>query len=215
MNETNIVEREIGTIKQSAEIAQFLIDQKAFPKNVDTVWKAFMLIQAWRDLGIKITSVMSWLAIVNWVITVYWTVGAMIMKKAWYDWKVIEWTSKKCKIKIWKWESEEKATKVDEVEYSIDEAIHAWIAWGDARKKYPQEMIYWKCLARARKRICPEVLDWVAIYEDYQELDKSNIVVDEEEVMKWFEKAEEKIEVVVNEEISQDESLIANEVIND
>ena len=34
-------------------------------------------------------------------------------------------------------------------------------------------MLFWKALARARKRYCPEVMDGVALYEDYQELEKT------------------------------------------
>ena len=112
---------------------------------------------------------------------------------------MIESTSKVCKIKIWKWESEEKAIKVDEVEYSFEEAKFAWIVkwpW----LAYPQEMIYRKCLARARKRICPEVLDWYAIYEDYQEMERPVVV--EADVMKDFKKNEEVV-VIASEEIPQ------------
>lgn len=59
-----------------------------------------------------------------------------------------------------------------EVQYSMEEAKHAGLTSSVTWQKYPQEMLFWKVLARARKRYCPEVMDGVALYEDYQELEK-------------------------------------------
>lgn len=169
------------------KIAQYFVDQKALPKWVDNAWKLVMVIQAWRDLGLTVTQAMSGIVLINWIVTVYGNVGALMMKRAGYDWEVLESDSKHCKIRIWKWEKE------DHVEYNIVEAQHAWIVTSITRQKYPQEMIYWKCLARARKRICPEVLDGVAIYEDYQELEKKEMTIEEEQEILWNFKPLEKV----------------------
>lgn len=168
-------------------MAEYFVSSNALPKGIDNAWKLVMVLQAWKDLWLTVTQSMAGIALINGVVTVFGNIGALIMKRAWYDWKVIESTSKVCKIKIWKWESEEKATKIDEVMYDYEEAKFAWIIkwpW----LQYPQEMIYWKCIARARKRVCPEVMDWYAIYEDYQEIEK--VVVDEVKVMENFSKVE-------------------------
>lgn len=181
--------REFIDLEQFEKIktfANYFVEQKAFPKGVDNVAKLVMILQAGKDLGLSVTSCMSGLCLINGIVTVYGNVGALVMKKSGYDWKVIEWNSKKCKIKIWKGRSEEEATKTDEVEYTIEEATHAWIVKSDPWIKYPQEMIYWKCLARARKRVCPEVLDGVAIFEDYQEMEKETKVIDADELLKDF-----------------------------
>lgn len=57
------------------------------------------------------------------------------------------------------------------IEYKYSEAVKAGIVKNDPWVKYTDDMLYWKCLARARKQVCPEVLDGVAMYEDYQEIE--------------------------------------------
>lgn len=195
-------------------IAEYFVQSNALPKGVDNAWKLVMVLQAWKDLWLSVTQSMAGIALINGVVTVFGNVWALMMKRAWYDWKIIESTSKVCKIKIWKWESEEKATKTDEVEYSFEEAKFAGIVkwpW----LSYPQEMIYWKCLARARKRVCPEVMEWVAIYEDYQEIEKP--VVDESNIMENFKKAEELPQEVLDEQEArekeeQEEIVVAEDL---
>jgi len=188
-------------------IAQYFVEQKALPKWIINAWQLVMLMQAWKDLWLSITQSMAGLVMINWVITVYGNVWALLMKRAWYDWEVIESNSKHCKIKIFKWD------KIDEVEYDMTEAQFAWINWSAVWTKYPQEMIYRKCIARARKRICPEVLDWYSIYEDYQEMDKPIIPIDD--VIDWFGKVEADKEI--NEErteIIQEQQAILSDKEN-
>lgn len=188
-------------------IAEYFVQSNALPKGVDNAWKLVMVLQAGKDLWLSVTQSMAGIALINWVVTVFGNVWALMMKRAWYDWRVIESTSKICKIKIRKWESEDKATKTDEVQYSYEEAKFAWIIkW--PRLSYPQEMLYWKCLARARKRVCPEILEWIAIYEDYQEIEKP--IIDEAKIIENFEKAEEPIDIINQEE--NEENIVEEDI---
>ena len=175
---------DVEGFEQIKTVADYFVEQKALPKWIANAGQLVMLMQAWKDLWLSITQSMAGLVMINGVITVYGNVWALLMKKAWYDWRVEESTSKKCRIKIWKWEKESEAIKTDEVEYTMEEAEHAGIAWSAIWTKYPQEMVYWKCIARARKRICPEALSGYSIYEDYQEIEKPIIPI--EEAIDWF-----------------------------
>lgn len=161
------------------KFAQYFVDQKALPKGVDNAGKLVMLLQAGRDLWLSVTQTMSWLAIINGVVTVFGTVGATMIRRAGYDWKILESTATVCKISISK-----EWREAMEVQYLMEEAKHAGLTNSVTWQKYPQEMLFWKVLARARKRYCPEVMDWVALYEDYQELEKpENVqVIDSDQV---------------------------------
>lgn len=66
------------------------------------------------------------------------------------------------------------------MQYAYSEAVQAGLTSNDTWKKYADDMLYWKCLARARKQVCPEVLEGVPFYEDYKELESSSRPTDGE-----------------------------------
>lgn len=172
------------------QVANYFADAKAFPKGVDNAGKLVMIMQAGRDLGLTVTQSMSGLAIINGIVTVYGSVAAVLMKRAGRDWEVIPTEKIKVKekdaagkdvektkdliktIKIWRGERVEG--KEISVSYSYSEAVTAGVSNNDTWKKYTDDMLYRKCLARARKQVCPEVLDGVALYEDYKDMENSN-----------------------------------------
>ena len=171
-------------------VAKDFWESKAIPKWIQNAEQLCMVLQAWYDLGLNITQSLSWLYIVNWIVTVYGTMAWLLMKKAWYDWEVLESTSKLCRIEIWKIWSDKKS----QIEYIIEEAQFAWLLdwWMGIRRKYPKDMLFWKCLSRARKTFCPDALWWMPVYEDYQEIEKekSAVMVDEKDLLKDFEEPE-------------------------
>lgn len=144
--------------------------------------------------------------------TLHGTIAAGFMKSK-VDWDVIENTSKICKIKIWYKDAPER---IAEIEYRIEEAAHAGLLSKDNWIKYPQDMLFYKCLARARKRFCPELLGGVAIFEDYQGVvdTKGAEVVDGQEsnpLLESIQQAEsiadlEKLKIEISK--SKDSSLV-------
>lgn len=179
-------------------VAKDFWESKAIPKGITNAEQLAMIMQAWLELWIWITQSLWGLCIINWIVSAYWTTAWMLMKRAWYDRKIVESSSKICKIKIWKWE-ESTASKIDEVDFVMYEAINAWISTKDNRVKYPKDMLYWKCLARARKRICPEALGWMPIYEDYQDIEVENKKFsdeDEKKVLENFVSVEPSVDIV-------------------
>lgn len=172
------------------QVANYFAEAKAFPKWVDNAGKLVMIMQAGRDLGLTVTQSMSGLAIINGIVTVYGSVAAVLMKRAGRDWEVMPTEKTKIKekdaagkevektkdliktIKIWKWER--VSGKETSVSYSYSEAVTAGVSNNDTWKKYTDDMLYRKCLARARKQVCPEVLDGVALYEDYKDMESSS-----------------------------------------
>lgn len=177
------------------KVADYFCEAQALPKWVDNAWKLVMVLQGGRDLGLSVTQSMSGLAMINGIITVYWSVAAVMMKRAWRDRDIspTEDVTEKKKVKIKKWDKEveeEKTILTDkiktltiwnkseperkrEIVYKLSEAEKAWLTTKDIRQNYTDDMMYRKCLARARKYVCPEVLDWYAIYEDYQDIESN------------------------------------------
>lgn len=77
------------------------------------------------------------------------------------------------RIQIWHVDTPEDKTTI---EYKYSEAQKTGVTEkSDTWKKYPERMLYWKCLAKARVEVCPEALDGMPIYEDYQDYEKKVI----------------------------------------
>lgn len=211
---------DLAEFEKIQKVVDYFIAQKALPKWIANAGQFVMVLQAGKDLWLSMTSSMAGIALINWIITVHGTVGALVMKKTGIDWRVLESTSKHCEIEIWRWKDEE-TTRKEKIKYTIEEAQNAWLLSKDNRKNYPKDMLYRKCLARARKIFCPEVLDWVAIYEDYQDIEKDTPVVNETVIMENFKKVGwdvvewETIEAEKEETLPTDEDLPTDEGANE
>ena len=165
-------------IKQFIDMSQFdtitkyvdyFVTNNALPANIKNGWQYVMVLQMWYELGMSPMQAINGITIINGVCTVHWQIAAWMMKSE-VDRDVEESTSKICKIKIRRKDAPER---IANIEYKIEEAQNAKLLDKDNWVKYPQDMLFYKCLARARKRFCPELLGGIALYEDYQNVEKT------------------------------------------
>lgn len=159
--------------KRMTDYVDYLVEKKALPPNIQNAGQYLVQLQTWEELWLTRMQATSGITIINGVPTVFWQVAASLMKK-FVDWDIVESTSKLCKIKI---RYKDNPERTAEFEYKIEEAEHADLTKRDNWKKYPQDMLYYKALARARKRFCPDVMNWMAIYEDYQDVVKTEATI--------------------------------------
>ncbi len=195
-------EQEIGLI---TNLSKQLHASKALPAQLDSPEKVFVVLLAWRDLGLNPTQALNWLYLVNWKVSIYWETAALLMKRAWYHIKWEEVTSKVAKVTIWHKDSpEEKHTET----YTMEMAVHAWIAKSATWQKYPQVMLRRKALAFARKLFAPECLWGYSIKE---EMDGE--VINENEPVAPIEELTWDFESIPQEEVIQipEGSTIAQE----
>jgi len=155
-----------------------------------TVWKALMLKQFGWSLWLSFMECITWMCFINWRPALYWSVYLSLLTRNGYKIEFLEKTTEKVKVRItWKNWSQE---------WYFDKkmAETAWI-WKNVYLKYPETMLSYKAIRAAQKFLCPEILGWIPLVEEADEIPASNPVTTDSQDIKstlensWFEKIEE------------------------
>lgn len=133
--------------------------------------KAIMLMQYGKSINLDATQSLFRLFFINGRVGTYGEVILENMIQHGYTTEVLERTPKNAKIRVTAPDG-----RTHEEEFSWEDAERAKLPplpGSDAAKKspwilYPQNMLYWKAIANAKRFFCPEVMRGVLIKEDLE-----------------------------------------------
>lgn len=145
------------------------------------------VIQRWVSIGLDPQEAVAGMYPVRGTVTAFGATAMKLLIMWWYRLKTIEKTATNCDVQLIKWDE----IIAESIKFSQDDAKRAGL-WDSTHtwKKYPQDMLFWKCVARAINQHCPEVLWWTALYEDVVEALQWDVVEPDQmfdDMHDWFE----------------------------
>lgn len=146
---TELVRHEMPTM----EMARVFSESGFFPSARDAA-KACVKILAGRELGIGPVAAMQNIHCFDGKVTLgVHVMAALIKKSGRYDYRVHVATREQCVIEYLDAAGGELGTS----SFTIDEARAAGLLGKDNWKKYPEDMLYSRAMARGARRYCPDV----------------------------------------------------------
>jgi hypothetical protein len=144
--------------------------------DVRDVAKAFVKIQAGREIGVPPFAAMRGVQIIQGNATLGATLVAGRMKAHGYDWTEIRRDKEVCELEIFKPNGKRAGT----AKYTFEDAKDAGLTGKDNWKKYPKSMLFARCITDAARTFAPEVFSGIPIYTA-EELGATNTNEDGEE----------------------------------
>lgn len=149
--------------QEEKEMVQYYANWGALPSDLNEA-KLMMMKELAKPLWLWLMECISWMAFINWKPTIYGSVYLSLLTKKWINIEFLEKTSEKCKVKLTNenWKS---------MEWYFDKtmAVRAGI-WKNVYLKYPETMLSYKAIREAQKFLCPEILGWMNLVEEEQEI---------------------------------------------
>jgi hypothetical protein len=128
--------------------------------DVRDIAKAFVKIQAGREIGVPPFAAMRGVSIIQGQAALGATLVAGRMKAHGYDWEEIRRDNEACELRIIK-----PNGKVAGISgYSMKDAVAAGLQAKDNWKKYPKAMLFARCITDAARTWAPEVFSGIPVY---------------------------------------------------
>lgn len=127
---------------------------------------------------------------INGTVTTFGATTNKLLVKAGYRIKIIQYTSDACEVSLSHVDQGElgivKFTKEDAIRAKLRGKAGTWTY-------YPQDMLYWKCVARALKMYAPDAIGGMQIFEDVKEaLHVGDIDLSEDNALDGFAPSQER-----------------------
>jgi len=155
-----------------------------------TLPDTMMVIQQGNNCGLRPQESVAGMYPVNWTVTTFGATTNKLLVKAGYRIKVLQYTSDVCEISL----SHTDQGELGVVKFTKDDAIRAKLR-GKAGTwtYYPQDMLYWKCVARVLKMYAPDAIGGMQIFEDVKEaLHVGDIDLSEDNALDGFAPSQER-----------------------
>ncbi len=152
---------DLESLKKWLIIADWAVKNHVAPKDI-TAPQYLMMIVAGNGMGMTdLYQINASLYIVNGRIALWWSEVLARAKRAWYRIAYPEKNAKKVTVELCSKDGDKHTESFD-----IERATLAGLAGKDIWRKYPEEMLTHKAIARAINNFCPEVLNGFAMAED-------------------------------------------------
>lgn len=152
--------------EEDKKVIQYYIAWWALPADMNEQ-KMMMLKNFWEALGLSLMECITWMCFINGRPALYGSVYISMLTRNWYKIEFLEKTAEKVKVKLtWpNWEQE----------WYFDKkmAESAWI-WKNVYLKYPTRMLSYKAIRDAQNFLCPDILGWVPLVEEADEIPAVN-----------------------------------------
>jgi len=152
-------EMSLATIKYFQTLAIQAFKSQFFPdlKNPE---QAVVKILRGRELGLPpMTSLEQIFVISGRTAMSAHIMGALIKRSGKYDYKVVEWDDKHCKIEFY-----QRGQLIGVSEFTMDDARRAGLLNRESWTKYPKNMLLARALAQGARAFCPDIFGG-AVYE--------------------------------------------------
>lgn len=137
--------------------------------DVRDVAKAFVKIQAGKEIGVPPFAAMRGVSIIQGQAALGATLVAGRMKAHGYDWTEIRRDAEVCELEITK----PNGKPAGVARFSMDDAKLAGLSGKDNWKKYPKAMLFARCITDAARTFAPEVFSGIPVYTP-EELGETN-----------------------------------------
>ena len=152
---------DLESLKKWLIIADWAVKNHVAPKDI-TAPQYLMMIVAGNGMGMTdLYQINASLYIVNGRIALWWSEVLARAKRAGYRIAYPEKNAKKVTVELCSKDGDKHTESFD-----IERATLAGLAGKDIWRKYPEEMLTHKAIARAINNFCPEVLNGFAMAED-------------------------------------------------
>jgi hypothetical protein len=152
--------------------------------DVRDIAKAFVKIQAGREIGVPPFAAMRGVSIIQGQAALGATLVAGRMKAHGYDWEEVRRDNEACELRIIK-----PNGKVAGISgYSMKDAAAAGLQAKDNWKKYPKAMLFARCITDAARTWAPEVFSGIPVYTQ-EELGRADTDLEQGEDAKRYQDA--------------------------
>lgn len=146
-------------------LATDLANSRLFP-NVQSIPGAIAIIEYGRELGVPPVAALQSMSVIKGKLTMESKMMlALANKNAGVTWKILETTSKVCRILF-----KREGFSDHEAEFTMKEAEEAGLASKDNYKNYPKDMLMWRCSSRGIKAIAPDAILGLYSREEMEDL---------------------------------------------
>lgn len=129
--------------------------------------QALVKILAGRELGIPPMTSISKVYVVQGRTAIEGEVMADLIKRSEkHDFRIIKTTATGCKLQFLKNGKPEDDDNKGIVEFNEEMARRAGLINKDNWRKYPEEMYYWKAIAKGARRYCPHIIHGAYTYDE-------------------------------------------------
>jgi hypothetical protein len=150
-------------LDQIEQVSSKLIESKALPSSILNGAQLTMVLMAGYEAGMKPMESINAYYIINGRLTIYGDASIRQLRRADYKIKWDESTDKTATVTLSKGSESHTET------YTIEEATKAGLLSKIPWKNHPKDMLRWKCVARAIRFFCPEVLGGVQYFKEEAE----------------------------------------------
>jgi len=173
-----IIEKEtLPTSWETLErVAKRLFESKLF-NHLENPTQAIAIVEFGRELGIPPMQALQMMAIVNGKLCVQSQLLLALFRKYGGEIEILESTAERCRIKIKRPEGKEY-----EEEFTIQEAERLGLTTKKNWKQQPENMLFWRAVAKAIRRYAPDLVLGVYTIEEMSEGEKTTVEDIEAEV---------------------------------
>lgn len=147
----------------AAQMVQFkaLIGSHILPKHIKTPEQAMVIAMYGDQLGVPLMVALNSIYVVEGKPELSGELTAAIIRRDCPSGqiKIIERSAKRCHLKARRGPSDEWV----DIEWTIEDAKTAGLLGKDNWKKYPTDMLYWRCMSRVRRLVFPDIATGFAV----------------------------------------------------
>jgi len=159
--------------------------------HLENPTQAIAIVEFGRELGIPPMQALQMMAIVNGKLCVQSQLLLALFRKYGGEIEILESSAEKCRIKIKRPEGKEY-----EEEFTIQEAERLGLTRKKNWKEQPENMLFWRAVAKAIRRYAPDLVLGVYTIEEMSEGEKTTVEDIEAEIETKPEPGEAKHEVL-------------------